>query len=424
MDDDVPRRSVPIKLNVPEQRRGDLHQTKDQFLHCANRTSEWAWRYDDYCITSKSKAEDALYEDLREDTDLTANLVQKGIRRAIEAVDSGVEKLKQGENTSQPHFDSWSVVYDKRSATFNDDHATVSTPNGRVTAEYVFPPEDEREDTPFGRYYESDEWDASSATLQYDEQEDTFYLHVTLKNPDYTVDGTERQKAELPDDHDKNGVVLGVDLNVTGAFAVTSTGAFIGSADYLTHKRDEYEQRRGSLQQTGTRSAHLAIESIGSKFSDWSLDWLHNRANDLVEEAQIADVDGIIFEDLDHIRENIANGSKFQQWAYKKFVELVEYRVESTVLFVDFVNPAYTSQRCSQCGFTHEDNREDKQFVCQDCGYEINADYNGAKNIANRYCGYIHRGQKSRGGWASSQLALKSGTLNVNGEYTPAELLG
>ena len=239
MDDDVPRRSVPIKLNVPEQRRGDLHQTKDQFLHCANRTSEWAWRYDDYCITSKSKAEDALYEDLREDTDLTANLVQKGIRRAIEAVDSGVEKLKQGENTSQPHFDSWSVVYDKRSATFNDDHATVSTPNGRVTAEYVFPPEDEREDTPFGRYYESDEWDASSATLQYDEQEDTFYLHVTLKNPDYTVDGTERQEAELPDDHDKNGVVLGVDLNVTGAFAVTSTGAFIGSADYLTHKRDE-----------------------------------------------------------------------------------------------------------------------------------------------------------------------------------------
>jgi hypothetical protein len=50
--------------------------------------------------------------------------------------------------------------------------------------------------------------------------------------------------------------------------------------------------------------------------------------------------------------------------------------------------------------------------------------YNAAKNIANRYCGYIHRGQKSRGGWATSQLALKSGVLNVNGEYTPAKLLG
>ena len=421
--DDAPRRTVPIKLDVPGERRGDLHQTKAQFLHCANRTSEWAWRYDDYCITSKSKAEDALYDELREETDLTANLVQKGIRRAIEAVQGGVEKLKQGEKTSQPEFDSWSVVYDKRSATFNDDHATLSTPNGRVTTEYVLPPEDEREDTPFGRYYESDDWDASSATLQYDEHSDTFSLHVTLKNPDYEVDGTERQEAESRDDATENGVVLGVDLNVTGAFAVTSTGAFIGSADYLTHKRDQYEQRRARLQQTGTRSAHLTIQSIGSTFSDWSLNWLHNRTNDLIEEAHNAAVDGIIFETLDHIRENIANGSKFQQWAYSKFVELVEYKIEATELFVDFVNPAYTSQRCSRCGFTHEDNRDDKAFECVDCGYEVNADYNASKNIANRYCGYIHRGQTSRGGWANSQLALKAGTLNVNGDYTPTELL-
>jgi len=284
-------------------------------------------------------------------TDLTANLVQKGIRRAIEAVTSGVEKLKQGKKTSQPEFDVWSVVYDKRSATFNDDHATLSTPNGRVTVEYVLPPKEEREETPLGRYYGSDDWDASSATLQYDEQDDTFYLHVTLKNPDYKVDGTERQEAGSRDDTRENGVVLGVDLNVTGTFAVTSTGEFIGSADYLTHKRDEYERRRGRLQQTGTRSAHLTIQSIGSRFSDWSLDWLHNRANDLIAEARDADVDGIIFEKLDHIRENIANGSKFQQWAYAKFVELVEYKVESTALFVDTVTPAYTSQRCSHCGF-------------------------------------------------------------------------
>jgi len=204
----------------------------------------------------------------------------EGIRRAIEAVTSGVEKLKQGKKTSQPEFDVWSVVYDKRSATFNDDHATLSTPNGRVTVEYVLPPKEEREETPLGRYYGSDDWDASSATLQYDEQDDTFYLHVTLKNPDYKVDGTERQEAGSRDDTRENGVVLGVDLNVTGTFAVTSTGEFIGSADYLTHKRDEYERRRGRLQQTGTRSAHLTIQSIGSRFSDWSLDWLHNRANE------------------------------------------------------------------------------------------------------------------------------------------------
>ncbi|UTF55616.1 transposase (plasmid) [Natronosalvus rutilus] len=415
MVDDAPRRTVLIKLDVSSDREADLHHTKNQFLDCANQTSEWAWRYDDYCITSKNKAENALYNDLKEEHDLTANLVQKGIRRAIEAVDSGVDKLKKGEKTSQPVFESWSVVYDKRSATFNADHATLSTINGRVKTDYVLPPENEREDTPFGRYYENDEWDASHATLQYDEHSEEFYLHVTVKQP--RGDNEERQEATSHGEGTENGVVLGVDLNVTGAFAVTSTGKFVGSADYLTHKRNEFEKRRGRLQQTGTRSAHLTIQRIGSKFSDWSLDWLHNCVNELLEEAERVGADSIIFENLKHIRENIANGSKFQQWAYAKFVELAEYKVEDRDLFVDFVSPAYTSQRCSCCGFTHEDNRDDKAFVCQQCGYEANADYNAAKNVAVRYCGYIHRGQKSRGGWAACQSALKSGTLNVNGDF-------
>ena len=419
MEDDAPRRTVLIKLDVPSDREVDLHHTKDQFLDCANQTSDWAWRYDDYCITSKNTAEKALYADLKDEHDLTANLVQKAIRRAIEAVDAGVEKLQKGEKTSQPVFESWSVVYDKRSATFHEDHATLSTVNGRVKANYVLPPEDDREDTPVGRYYESDEWDTSHATLQYDKGANEFYLHVTVKQPssDETEDNG-RQEAMSRGDGAENGVVLGVDLNVTGAFAVTSTGKFIGSADYLTHTRNEFEIRRGSLQQTGTRSAHLTIKSIGSAFSDWSLDWLHNRVNELLEEAERVNADGIIFENLKHIRENIANGSKFQQWAYAKFVELAEYKVEDRELFVDFVSPAYTSQRCSCCGFTHEDNRNDKAFVCQKCGYEANADYNAAKNVAVRYCGYIHRGQKSRGGWAGCQSALKSGTLNVNGEFS------
>ena len=47
-------RTVKVKLDVPTERCDDLHQTKDQFLHCANTTAEWAWRHPhDYCVTSK-----------------------------------------------------------------------------------------------------------------------------------------------------------------------------------------------------------------------------------------------------------------------------------------------------------------------------------------------------------------------------------
>jgi len=91
-------RTVKVKLDVPDERCDDLHQTKDQFLHCANTTAAWAWRHpDEYCVTSKQQAENALYERLlRNETALTANLVQKEIRRAIEATKSGVARLSKG----------------------------------------------------------------------------------------------------------------------------------------------------------------------------------------------------------------------------------------------------------------------------------------------------------------------------------------
>jgi hypothetical protein len=74
-------RTVRVKLNVPTERCDDLHQTKDQFLHCANTTAQWAWRHPrEYCVTSVKEADNALYDRLREDTDyMHANLVQKGI---------------------------------------------------------------------------------------------------------------------------------------------------------------------------------------------------------------------------------------------------------------------------------------------------------------------------------------------------------
>jgi len=218
-------------------------------------------------------------------------------------------------------------------------------------------------------------------------------------------------------------VVLGVDLNVDGYLAVTSTGAFLGNADYLNHKRNEYERRRGNLQQTGTRSAHLTIKSIGSRFAWWSADYLHRVSKAIVQEAEENDCTAIAFENLTNIRERISNASKFQQWAFRELQRHVEYKAEEYGIDVDDVAPAYTSQRCSHgdCGFTHEDNRDGDEFECLKCGKELHADYNAARNIGWRL---VQHWLKSGPGRATSQLALKSGTLNTNGDYTPSALRG
>ena len=406
-------RTVKVKLDVPHERCGDLHQTKNQFLHCANTTAAWAWRHpNEYCVTSKQQAETALYERLRDETELTANLVQKGIRRAIEATKSGVARLKNGETTSQPQFDAWSVVYDKRSATFHRDHVSLSTVNGRVECEYVIP--DDLERTPIGEYLLNEDYEFRMSTLQYDRSTEAFYLHARMRR---TTD--EHEQSTATSSNAKHRTVLGVDLNVDGSLAVTSTGAFIGNADEMNHRRREFEKTRGSMQQAGTRSAHLSIQAMDDREHRWMQNELHRASNQILDEARDHGCTHVAFENLTDIRDRMAGVKRFHAWAFRRLYEYVEYKAEMLDIEVEQVSPAYTSQRCSKCGFTHETNRRSNlRFACQKCEYELNADYNASKNIARKLLKRLRSGQKSSSGGAPCQCALTSGTLNLNGGFT------
>jgi putative transposase len=70
-----------------------------------------------------------------------------------------------------------------------------------------------------------------------------------------------------------------------------------------------------------------------------------------------------------------------KRYIKEKFQRLQElYGIE-----VMEVNPAYTSQECSSCGYVDRRNRKDTQeFECKVCGNKINAQINGAKNISKR----------------------------------------
>jgi IS605 OrfB family transposase len=332
-----------------------------------------------------------VYDDIRDDTGLHSDLTVAAVNHAADALSTCVERMKAGERTSKPVFTSNTTVYNINAISYFDGYCSLAAyGSGRVHAEYIY-----SDDSPQAEYMESDEWEKKGAKL-----------HVTVT-----------QERDESSEEAENRIVLGVDRNVDGYLAVTSTGAFIGNADLLNHKRWEYERRRARLQQQGTRSAHLTIESIGDRFARWSEDFLHQASKRLVEEAVSQGCSVIVFEDLEQIRERISNASKFQQWAFRELKRQTEYKARAEGVAVESVHPAYTSQRCSHadCGFTHEDNRDGDDFTCQKCGKEIHSDYNAARNIAHRY---IQNRLKSGSGGATHHLALKSGTVNGNGDYS------
>jgi len=402
-------RNIQVKLNVSSEDAELLDETFEQFRQAAQHVADHGWDDNPYEITdTKNTLHDETYSDVREELSLQSSLVQSARNLAATALGNCKDRiLDDGKKASKPEFRGSVVVYNGRTITYNDDHVSLATTDKRVTAEYITPVTEEG--TPFEDYW-TDEWEKGEATLH--KRDGTYYLHVAVKK-EVETDST--------DEESENGVVLGVDLNVDGYLAVTSTGAFLGNADYLNHKRDEYERRRGNLQQTGTRSAHLTIKSIGSRFARWSADYLHRVSKALVQEAVANDCTAIAFENLKHIRERISNASKFQQWAFRELQRHVEYKAEEYGIDVDDVKPQYTSQRCShsECGFTHEDNRDGDEFACLKCGKELHSDYNAARNVGWRL---VQHWLKSGAERATGQLALKSGTVNANGRFRPTAL--
>ena len=50
-------------------------------------------------------------------------------------------------------------------------------------------------------------------------------------------------------------------------------------------------------------------------------------------------------------------------------------------VFVEYIDPAYTSQRCSACGLVKKSNRKNQSTYRCSCGLSLNADLNAARNI-------------------------------------------
>jgi len=406
------RRTAVVKLAVSDEQRDALHRTAEQYLYCANRTADYCWSGTSFtqCRTNKREVRDALYSELREETELQAQLVQAAIRRAVEAVKGVVERWKKGQRVSRPTFTAKTMDYDTRSATFYRNEVSLATVEGRVEPSFVLPADSP---TPYEQYVLSEDYEFRESTLRYDAATDEFYLNISTQR----IDG---DGPEVPaDTGHPDQTVLGIDLGVTN-LAVSSTGRF-WQGDNYDHWCREFEKRRGEMHQRGTQAAHNALLRLGKREEAWRKQYIHTVANELVAEAVGHDCDVIVFEDLTDIRERLPQAKWHHVWAFRRLFEYVSYKAPDRGVSVEQVEPNHTSQRCSRtdCGFTHDDNRHGERFCCQKCGYEVNADYNAAKNIGLRYARKrIHRlrsSPTSGSGDAEVNLRINGGTVNGKG---------
>jgi len=117
---------------------------------------------------------------------------------------------------------------------------------------------------------------------------------------------------------------------------------------------------------------------------------LHKISKAIVQEAKETK-STIILGKLKGIRKNNKGrrgNRKLNSFPFYKLSNYIRYKAEWLGIPVVRVSEAYTSQTCSICGGRGE--RHNGLFKCS-CGAELNADYNGAKNIMKRGLGLVSK---------------------------------
>lgn len=197
---------------------------------------------------------------------------------------------------------------------------------------------------------------------------------------------------EAPDLDRPTDAVIGVDRGINHLAVITDgrRQQFFGGRHVL-HVRDRYLSTRASLQrkkaQTPTHSLRRVLKRLSGRETRFMTDVNHQISKHIVTFAQQTGNPTIALEKLDGIRNRRMRKSQrrnLHRWSFCQLEQFIRYKAETVGSEVIEIDPAYTSQGCSRCGYTMRANRKGPNFCCGSCGHALHADLNGARNIRLR----------------------------------------
>ena len=186
--------------------------------------------------------------------------------------------------------------------------------------------------------------------------------------------------SDLSDSHN----VMGVDLGVKcPAVSYCSDGSvkFHGNGRKNKYIRRHYKSLRRKLQKAKRMKA---VKRIKNKEQRIMKDINHKLSRNIINAALAHKVSVIKLERLNNIRSTTRtsrkNNHSLHNWSFYRLSKYIEYKAKIAGIEVEYVNPAYTSQKCPKCGHIHHAN--DRHYSCK-CGYHTHRDLLGAINICN-----------------------------------------
>jgi len=346
--------TAQIKLNPTKEQCESLIATLEEFNCVCNQISGVAW---DKKTFGQYKLHYLVYKSIRESSKLSS-------QATVRAIGKVADTYKLDKKRKRKFRKHGSATYDSRILSYNFEKqvASIWTVNKREKIPMIISEHHEK-------------------LLQFQQGESDlcyirgkWYLFATC---------------DVPNDQEKSFEnILGVDLGIID-IASDSTGHHY-SGDQVKQYREKRYKVRKSLQSKAHKGASRStikntrrtLKRLSGKESRAVRLINHTISKQIVENA-ITNNMAIALEDLKGIRK--ARVRKKQRrthhsWSFNQLRQFIQYKAERAGIPVFLIPPAYTSKTCSVC--YHIGVRNGKHFKCNNCGNEMDADHNGAVNIA------------------------------------------
>ncbi|MHA2173455.1 MAG: RNA-guided endonuclease InsQ/TnpB family protein [Candidatus Hodarchaeales archaeon] len=344
-----------IQCSLPPD--NDLVETIKSYNKAVQHVIDIGWSIQTF---NKNILHSETYSDLRKSyPGLQSSLVQC-------ARDMASGMLKREKFKSKKPFKRLlsGVRYNQRTFTpfLKSKLISISTIAGRKKYPLVIP-------SYFHQYLEGR---ITSLTLRYNPRRMKTIAYLTLELPDIPVEDPSS--------------FLGVDRGIKRV-AVCSNNSFY-STNHILAVKWKYQQLRQELQSKGTRSTRRKLRAISGRERRFMTDenrkiakWICNMTYNCIV---LENIRGLNQDSKKKKKVSKYLRKRFGNWSYFQLEQFIIERAEKIGKLVLFVNPRYTSQRCSQCGYTAKKNRATQSsFLCGICFNKLNADLNAARNLSD-----------------------------------------
>jgi len=209
--------------------------------------------------------------------------------------------------------------------------------------------------------------------------------------------------------------VVGVDLGYScPLYAAVNTGFarlgrrhFVALAGAVRSLQTQTMRRRREIQRggnvtTGGQSARAGhgrkrklapIEKLEGRIDAAYKTLNHQMSAAVIKFAGDNGAGVIQMEKLEGLAAELTGTFLGERWRYEELQRFITYKAAEAGIKIRMIDPRYTSRRCSACGHINEkftrqfrDTEGEKgrvtRFICPECGYTADPDYNAARNIS------------------------------------------